>query len=246
MQHVLICKSTNDPYIGNINVDYLYNREKLIANASLKKILPDWLILNRDANQFWRFIQKKFPTYGERRDFIYEAFEPLFNFIDGNISAPVELTTNEKIMCFGVAYITEEWNKMLERKSNDPMGAITSSRSLIEAICKYILDELKVDYDPKSDLPLLYKQCAKSLNLSPDQHAEDIFKKILSGCYSVVDGIGALRNAYGDAHGKNPTAKKPDQRHADLAINLASTMAMFLLETYEKRKVDIPPIMQNI
>ncbi|MBL0102405.1 MAG: abortive infection family protein [Bacteroidetes bacterium] len=104
-----------------------------------------------------------------------------------------------------------------------------------------ILDERNVTYDEKADLPALYKAVAKELNLSPDQHTEQIFKQILGGCQTVVEGLGALRNAYGDAHGKRLIRKKPNKRHSDLAINLAGTMAMFLLETFENVKSIVEP-----
>lgn len=52
---------------------------------------------------------------------------------------------------------------------------------------------------------------------------------------AVANGLAALRNAFGDAHGKAPNAPKPAARHADLAINLAGTLATFLMATYEDR-----------
>jgi hypothetical protein len=122
---------------------------------------------------------------------------------------------------------------MLIRKNTDTEGAITSARTLIETVCKYICDERNVTYDEKIELPALYKLAAKELNLSPEQNTEQIFKQILGGCQTVVEGLGALRNKYGDSHGKSITRSKPDKRHSDLAINLAGTMAMFLMETYE-------------
>jgi hypothetical protein len=76
--------------------------------------------------------------------------------------------------------------------------------------------------------------------LSPSQHSEQIFKQILNGCHSVVVGLGALRNRHGDAHGKNSAAVKPGERHAELAVNLAGTMATFLLQTWKARKAAAP------
>ncbi len=52
---------------------------------------------------------------------------------------------------------------------------------------------------------------------------------------SVANGLAAMRNTFGDAHGKGPKAYKPSARHADLAINLAGTIATFLMATYEQR-----------
>lgn len=121
----------------------------------------------------------------------------------------------------------------MERKVSDPEGAITISRTILETVCKHILDELEVEYDAnKVELHQLYKLTADQLNLSPEQHTEKVFKQILGGCSAVVNGLGTLRNRYGDAHGKGKKPIKPAPRHAELAVNLAGTMAMFLVETY--------------
>jgi hypothetical protein len=126
--------------------------------------------------------------------------------------------------------------KAVERVHRDPEGALTSARTLLESVCKLILEDLREDYDDAADLPRLYKQAAKSLNLAPEQHAEPVFKQILGGCTSVVEGLGALRNKLGDAHGKGKKPAKPQARHAELAVNLAGAMATFLVETYEAKK----------
>ncbi len=60
--------------------------------------------------------------------------------------------------------------------------------------------------------------------------------EILGGCSGIVNGLGSLRNKHGDAHGSGPKAIKPKPRHAELAVNLAGTMAIFLIETYEANK----------
>ncbi|MFK5912755.1 MAG: abortive infection family protein [Woeseiaceae bacterium] len=129
------------------------------------------------------------------------------------------------------------WSKALERKTSDPEGAITISRTILESVCKHILDKSNIEYDPnKTELPELYKKTAKSLNLSPSQHTEEIFKQILGGCSSIVNGLGALRNRLGDAHGKGKSKIKPGSRHAELAVNLSGTMALYLIETFNTKE----------
>ena len=85
-------------------------------------------------------------------------------------------------------------------------------------------------------MPKLYKSAAGSLNLSPSQHTEPIFKQILGGCTSVVEGLGAIRNKLGDAHGKGKAAPKPAKRHAELVVNLAGAAAIFLVQTFEEKR----------
>lgn len=102
---------------------------------------------------------------------------------------------------------------------------------------KHILDELFVTYDHDSiELSDLYKKVAKELGLAPEQHQEQIFKQILGGCSGIVNGLGSLRNKLGDAHGKGAARVRPGERHARLAVNLAGSMALFLVETHPKSK----------
>tara|TARA_R110000850_G_scaffold61676_3_gene140991 strand:+ start:1293 stop:1598 length:306 start_codon:yes stop_codon:yes gene_type:complete len=84
----------------------------------------------------------------------------------------------------------------------------------------------------KWDLPKLYGQTSKLLNLAPSQHTQEVFKRILGGCHTVVDNLGELRNKIGDAHAQGRKPIRPAPRHAALAVNLAGSMAMFLIETW--------------
>lgn len=213
--------------------DQLYTtvRTKLIGNNALEKFLPEWIKTKRTINQFWTFIKGKFSTYQERRDFLWNEFAPALNYLENKSTSPLE----ESIV-FDEAHIHEQWQKALERKKIEPEGAITSARTLIESILKYILDEQQIEYNDGAELPDLYKEVAKSLNLAPEQHQEKIFKQILGGASGIVSGLGALRNKLGDAHGKSKNSIKPSERHSELAVNLAGTMAIFLFKTFNENK----------
>jgi hypothetical protein len=47
--------------------------------------------------------------------------------------------------------------------------------------------------------------------------------------------MAPLRNFYCDAHGVSENGSKPTERHADLAVNLAGTISVFLLPTYQEK-----------
>jgi Abortive infection C-terminus len=91
------------------------------------------------------------------------------------------------------------WQRALARRISDPEGVITAARSLLETVSKHILDDLSVSYDESGDLPKLYRLTSEALNIAPRQHTEQVFKQILGGCTSVVEGLAALRNRLGDS-----------------------------------------------
>ena len=146
-------------------------------------------------------------------------------------------SVTETLIRLDSASVQAAWQKALERRYDDPEGAITSARTLLEAVCKHILDEDEILYEDKDDMPKLYRRVAKHLNLSPSQHTERLFRQILGGCHAIVEGLGSIRNKLGDAHAGGKKIVRPASRHAELAVNLAGAMAQFLVATREVRKI---------
>ncbi len=216
---------------------YKYLRTYFLDKSRTKPLVPRWIRVNRDTSQFWQFIKNKYPTYQERRDFLKNEFDPLLDFLESKDTFPAQKSISEVLSTFDEDGIHEAWSRALERKSTDPEGAITIARTILESVCKHILDDNDIEYNSnKTELPELYKKTAKELKLSPSQHTEDIFKQILGGCSGIVNGLGALRNKLGDAHGKGKKKTKPAKRHAELAVNLAGAMALYLIETNRHKK----------
>lgn len=234
LQNAMISFATNDTYD---NEEYEKYRIDIINEVTLTQLIPQILKKYRSQGEFWPFIKTKFVHYQERRVFIYEEFRTLINFLETSKVSPADTIISKTIENLGEGYITEEWNKALLRRNTDPKGAITIARTLLETTCKYILDQINVEYKEEADLPVLYSITSKQLNISPAQHTEDIIKQILGGCFSIVQGIGALRNKISDAHGQGVDKTNPYERHAIMTVNAAGTLATFLLQTFEERKM---------
>jgi len=235
LQAICIAHATSD---DADNDEYIKLRQELINDNEVRDILPQFIRCFNDLSQFWNYIRPKFKTYKERREFIWGEFRPLCEAIEQNtISAqPADNDISSILINFDAKHVRIAWEKALERRDEDPEAAITMARTLIESVCKHILDEARVSYgDKNDDLPKLYKETAKQLNMAPEQYQEEVFKQILGGCHSVIQGLGELRNKLGDAHGKGKKAVKPSPRHATLAVNLAGSMAAFLVATWEER-----------
>lgn len=131
----------------------------------------------------------------------------------------------------------------IERARNfvqdDPEDAITAACSLLESLCRSILIELDEELPKDKSIQPLYRRVAKVLNLAAGRDDIDSLilndvRKVLSGLSTLIEGIGALRTHAGDAHGKNQGTKRVDARIAKLAVNSASGVAIFLIETWER------------
>jgi hypothetical protein len=230
-QNTLIAHATGGAVDAS---EYKQLREEIVNHPLLKDAVPRFLRTCRSTSEFWQFIKYKFPSYAERRQYIWDEFRPLFERIDGTKATPADSAVSITLEKFDVSTVHVLWLKAMERRESDPQGAITLARTLLETVCKHILDDSNVAYDPDSDLPGLYKMAAKTLNIAPSQHSEPIFKQILGGCTAVVEGLGALRNRLSDAHGQGKKSIRPAARHAELAVNLAGAVATFLVATYKK------------
>lgn len=216
------------------DIEYKALRADLLGNPEIASLLPRFLQSCRNLSQFWAFIQPK-GGYQDRQKYIWEQFAPAFEKLEGRGVAPSDRSIEEALRELDVDAAHAIWRRALERRGNDPAAAITSARTLLETVCKLILDSDRVPYGDAADLPQLYRTVAKRLTLAPDQQTEAIFRQVFGGCQTVVEGLGAARNRLSDAHGRSPGAVPPGPRHAHLAVNLAGAMATFLIETWQEQ-----------
>lgn len=234
LENLLVARATGD-VSANTHI-YEFLRREFIADSQLKPLLPDFVRTCRTLNVFWPYIKEQAGTYAERRKIIGTAFTPLIDFLEGANRAPSDANVSNTLGSFDVEGVHAVWEKAISRRSTDPEGAITIARTLLEAVCKRIIDDTEgLSYTDKEDLPKLFSMTARTLNLAPDQHSEEAIKSILGGAMNVANGIGTLRNKLSDSHGRGGKAIKPSPRHASLAVNMAGALATFLVETHLER-----------
>ncbi|RBI71175.1 hypothetical protein DQW77_12255, partial [Roseovarius sp. TE539] len=173
-------------------------------------------------------------SWSIRRGHVTDAFIPLLTFLESGGGA-ADATITDGLDVYDAPAVQAFWAKALERRTTDPDGAVTAASTLLEEICKHIIEDSGAKWEAKWNVPKLYSEAAKVLKLAPSQHQEEVFKTILGNCQSVVQSIGSLRNKGGDAHagGRSRVPFKP--RHAALTVNLAGSMALFLIETWQAR-----------
>jgi len=216
---------------------YEYLRREFMGDPKTKELLPNFVRTSRTLDAFWPWIKNEAGSYVDRRRLISEAFSPLADYLEGANRAPGDHVVSTSLEIFDAEGVHAIWGKALERRNNDPEGAITIARTLLETVCKRILDQIPgASYSDKEDLPKLYAMVAKALNLAPDQHSEEPIRAILGGAMTLVNGIGTLRNRLSDSHGRGGKPVRPSPRHASLAVNLSGGVATFLVETFLARQ----------
>lgn len=233
LKYAMQACATNDEFPTD---EYEKYRKEIISKPLYKKYLPKELLTCRKLGEFWTIIKSMFPHYQQRREYIKKIYEDLILFVENNELIGADEQLQDAINVFGSDYIIDCWNKAIERRKTDPKGAITSSRTLLETTCKYILDNLNEKYNDNSDLPVLYNLVASKLKLSPKEQTDPIMKQITGGCFSMIQGIGSIRNKISDAHGEGVNTIKVDEMYSFLIVNLAGNLSLFLLQNYEKEK----------
>jgi hypothetical protein len=240
VQGILTASATGGGGSGDPHAYQLLRRE-LMADLGLRDKLPSMVRTYRDLGAFWPYIKQEAGSYAERRQIISAAFTPLLDELEGLHQMPADNHNSTVLSSFDAEGVHTVWAKALDRRASDPEGAITVARTLLETVCKRVLDDRTIVYDDKEDLPKLYGAVAKALNLAPNQHAEEAIKAILGGAMNVVNGIGTLRNKLSDAHGRGGKLPvRPSPRHATLAVNMAGAIAVFIVETHFEQSAAQP------
>ena len=136
--------------------------------------------------------------------------------------------------------VQRDLGRALASIETDPEDAITAACSTIESVCRSILIELGEPLPAKKDVQGLFNAVKGPLGLSPDRSdldpliAGDV-RTTLSGLATVIQGVGALRTHAGDAHGRERGYARVDARIGRLSIHAASTVALFLIETWQRK-----------
>lgn len=173
LQNNLIAQATGG---GADALEYVKLRAKLLREPVVKDLLPDFVHKYRDLGQYWGWIKYHLRTYRERRDLIWQAFRPALEAVEKGLTGPVHAVASETLAKLDAQHVADTWRKVMTRIGDDPEGAITAARTLVESVCKLIFDHLGIAYENDGDLGKLFKTTARSLKLAVDQHEERVFK----------------------------------------------------------------------
>ena len=123
----------------------------------------------------------------------------------------------------------DKCEKKLVEKDFD--GAITNARTLVEEVLLEIEERITGQREKNNgDISNLYNRVKKLINFDSAQEGlNDSLKQILQGLNSIVIGIGKLRTKASDSHARE---YKPNEHHAQLAVNSAMTFTTFIIESY--------------
>ncbi|EMY3554994.1 abortive infection family protein [Flavobacterium psychrophilum] len=188
-----------------------------------------------DKKEIFDAVLQVYPCKDNEPEITQITYFPDFEIVNDNLVETKEL---DRITFEYIHIQINKCNTKIAERDFD--GSITNARTLIESICLFIIEtKTKQKYEYDGNLLKLYKSVSTILKMSPGDYENEHLRQILSGVFSIINGVSGLRNSHSDSHGNGPlkTAFKIDERHAILTVNLAKTISEYLFLSYEKTEL---------
>lgn len=150
-------------------------------------------------------------------------------------------------MAGGLAHIERQIIAIENAVIEEPGLAFDIARTLIETVCKPVLDERTVSYTDDDDLPKLFRFATQNLPFLPPAESDaakvrESLKKTLGGLSGAVQGICELRNQCGFAsHGSSGPRPMMEAVQALLAAEAADAIVGFLHRVHRQDKATSAP-----
>jgi hypothetical protein len=145
-------------------------------------------------------------------------------------------TLEEFIRERDIAAIDLEFGRALSNVESIPREAVSAASNILESLCKGYIGDEALEKPAKQDLKCVWAVVRKHLGFDPSLIEDQDLQTILTGLISIVEGTGALRTHASSAHGAGRRSYKLEPRHARLAVHAAHTVALFVLESWEKKR----------
>lgn len=134
-------------------------------------------------------------------------------------------------------YIQGLRNRIEENiQSGDFDGVITKSRTLIEEMLIWILEQTGQPIPSKGDLPKLYQQVKVLLGMNQSGDFDKRVNMMLSGLEKIIQAIAEMRNTNSDAHGVGSKRIEIREHEALLAVNSTITLSEYVLSVYRSKR----------
>lgn len=165
-------------------------------------------------------------SYGEDKNTaLYEKCRGIIDREKRNvqIEKPAIVTVNRE-------YIVGISSRAIRDVDNgDYDSAITKTRTLLEEVFCYVIEQKGEQPSESGDIGKLFNQVKSLYNMHQDKDLDKRINGLLSGLEKIVGAISEMRNKGSDAHGVGAKRINIDEHHARLFVNSSMTMADFIL-----------------
>ena len=156
------------------------------------------------------------------------------SFVLSNIGEQSVIET-PKVRIVTYQYIRELPERIkVDLNNKDYDSVITKSRTLLEEVLIYIIEQLtKERYKSNGDLIKIYQEATDLLNMRQKKEWDKRVNELLGGLHKIVSAISSMRNINSDAHGVGIGRISISEREAMLTANSARLLAEYWLSVFE-------------
>jgi hypothetical protein len=150
-------------------------------------------------------------------------------------------------MAEGLVHIEEQVTGIERAVIENPGLAFDLAKTLVESVCRAVLDDRSLSSSPDDDLPRLFKVATNNLPFLPVEASAKAeirrsLAQTINGLHTAVQGICELRNQCGFAsHGSGVERPAMDSVQALLAAEAADTIVGFLYRVHRQDRTPNPP-----
>ncbi|MEW8437704.1 MAG: abortive infection family protein [Candidatus Thiodiazotropha taylori] len=238
-------RTMSEFFDDELDIDIYQEKYSFNGSSKAKHVrafieIEDNYIVSKFLRKLWDY---KVNEYKHNIDDLANQKHRLFELIERLESCITNIAIgklSDKAQSLDLDTVARDLDRALSDAKDDPESALTSACSTLESVCRSLIIEMGEDLPKTKDLMNLYKAVRKPLGLTPDKSrfpseiSNDVLK-ILGGLTTVVEGVGAIRTHGGDAHGRERGYTRIDTRIASLSVHAASSVALFLIETWQKK-----------
>lgn len=151
-------------------------------------------------------------------------------------STPISKTLEDYLKSGDFSSIEKEFERAVEHIQTDPHASVTAACSIIEAALKFYIERFNLSAPNKLNVMPLWAVVQPHLGLNADATLAADQHKVLKGISSIIDGVGAFRSHIGSAHGRGSSPPIIVVAEARLAVNVAHTLVVFIMEVLHAKK----------
>ena len=146
----------------------------------------------------------------------------------------------------GMPHIEEQVIGIERAVAENPGLAFDLAKTLIESVCRTVLAERSILFDPGDDLPKLFKTATNYLPLLPatasgEAEVRKSLAQTLNGLHTAIQGVCELRNQCGFAsHGAGDPRPAMESVQALLAAEAADAIVGFLHRVHRQDRLPPP------
>lgn len=225
-------------------IEYLDQRDdvddllkELFDFKKFNEILKDYKNRSEIEQYYKDIIQSTIATINAQLFYSHKELVYINSrFVILDIGKTIAIST-EKVTCINAEYIRGLVGRVEEDLHNKQYDSVvTKSRTLVEEVIIYILEQRNIPVPTSGNLLELYRECKVTLGMIQDKSWDKRILEMLSGLEKIVNAICGMRNTNSDAHGVGSARIEIKEREARLIVNSSITLCEYVLDVFDSKK----------